>query len=138
MMASTAPSGVDAATCRALRGAGDGEHGSGTVLVLVLMMLLVFSAGGSALIAAAIGVRHQAETAADLAALSGASALVRGLAACPAASRVARVNGATLVRCHVTGELVEISVVVPPRGPLARLPPARAAARAGPDSGATG
>ncbi len=129
------PGGRGSGTARALRAAQDGERGSGTVFVLVLMMLLVFTAGGAALIGAAVGVRHQAETAADLAALSGASALVRGLSPCPAAARVAHANGASLAACRVTGGLVDVSVAVRLGGPLTRLRPARAAARAGPASG---
>ena len=115
-------------------GFGGNERGSGTVLVLVLIMLLCVAGGSAALIGAAISVRHQAETAADLAALSGASALQRGASPCPVADQIAGANGAALASCRVTGEFLDVTVRLQPRGPLARLPPARARARAGPAS----
>lgn len=109
------------------------EDGSGTVLVLTLVMLL-FAAGGTvALVGAATAARHRAETAADLAALSAASAAANGEAApCAVGRRVARANGAVLVRCVIDGPRVQIAVTLQPRGPLAGMPPARAQARAGP------
>lgn len=111
-----------------------GERGSGTVLVLVVMMMLGITGGSVALVGAAIGVRHRAETAADLAALSGAAALARGTPPCPIAARIARVNGATVETCNVAGAMVNVTVTLQPQGPLARLPPARARAKAGPAS----
>jgi secretion/DNA translocation related TadE-like protein len=125
---------VTGQTCRARgRQHHDGEQGSGTVLVLVVIMLLFFAGGTVALTGAAIAVRHRAETAADLAALSGASALQRGTSSpCAVAGRVAVANGARLVECAINGALIDVAVALQPRGPLARLPPAHSKARAGP------
>lgn len=103
------------------------------MLVLTLVMLLWAAGATVALVGAATAVRHRAETAADLAALSSASAAANGGAApCVVARRVAMVNGAVLARCVVDGTTVEVSVTLQPRGPLAGMPPARARARAGP------
>jgi secretion/DNA translocation related TadE-like protein len=111
------------------------ERGSGTVHVLVVMTLLSTVAGTTALVGAAISVRHRAETAADLAALSGASALQRGTPGCSAAGVVARANGAELADCTVNGVMVNVTVRLRPQGPLARLPAATAGAQAGPAAG---
>lgn len=115
----------------------DADRGSATILVLALAMVLVVAAGGAALVGAAVTIRHTAETAADLAALSAARDVLRGdAAACSTARRVAESNGASLRTCSVSNEgaasLVDVVVSVEAKGPLARLPPASAHARAGP------
>ncbi|MCY7373348.1 MAG: hypothetical protein LH461_06585 [Spirochaetaceae bacterium] len=84
--------------------------------------------------AAALGARQRAEGAADLAALAGAGAQVRGENPCAAADLVARAHEARLVRC--VPEPAAVIVVVEVRVPSATLrrldvPPARARARAG-------
>lgn len=115
--------------------AGPADRGSGTVLVLIVMMVLCTAGGSGALVAAAIGVRHSAETAADLAALSAAAAAQRGaLSPCAIAGGIANANGATLATCRNDGGRVTLSVTVQPRGALSRLPPVHGRARAGPVS----
>lgn len=55
---------------------------------------------------------ERARAAADLAALAGAGAELRGEDACEAASRTAGANGARLVSCTVSGGRVDLRVAV--------------------------
>ncbi len=111
------------------------EQGSGTVVVLVVVMLLLvlFAVVGSL---AQVGVaRHRAATAADLVALAAASdtAAVPGPCGGVSASSAARHNDAELRRCEVLADgSAQVEVAVRLIGPLARLPPPTAQARAGP------
>ncbi|MFJ6012559.1 Rv3654c family TadE-like protein [Streptomyces sp. NPDC092952] len=58
-------------------------------------------------------VRHRAGGAADLAALAAADRALRGPAeACEAAGRVAAAQGATVVRCSVSGEIADVTARV--------------------------
>ena len=110
------------------------ERGSGTVLVLVIIAVLLamaVCAGGLIQAQAAAG---RSRAAADLAALGGATALSSIVAPgdpCEAASRVARVNGAEVTTCSVTGEDVVVEVSVEARV-LGVSRPAVSSARAGP------
>lgn len=82
------------------------EHGSGTVLALgVIAVALVLCLGASALMRSQ-GASGQAQAAADLAAISGATALTSVYHPddpCQVATRVARANGAELTGCQVDG-----------------------------------
>lgn len=83
---------------------------------------------------AAVEARQRAETAADLAALAGASAQVRGLDPCGPAGRVAHAQGARLVGCAPEPAAVGVVVEVVTLSSLLQrldMPPARARARAG-------
>lgn len=94
------------------------ERGSGTALVMVMVLFswvafLVVTITGSW-----IWQAHLAAQTADLAALSGAHALVAGESACISAQHIADANGAKLAECNVktndAGEfLVKIKVSVP-------------------------
>jgi len=109
------------------------DLGAGTVL-LVAVVAVVLSAATVALgLAAALVTRQRAEAAADLAALAGAQALVRGGDACGTAGRVAAAGRARVVACEPVGTTVHLVVEVRLPGVLGRLdmPPARARARAG-------
>jgi len=109
------------------------DLGAGTVL-LVAVVAVVLSAATVALgLAAALVTRQRAEAAADLAALAGAQALVRGGDACGTARRVAAAGRARVVVCEPVGTTVHLVVEVRLPGVLGRLdmPPARARARAG-------
>ena len=77
--------------------------------------------------------RQRAEAAADLAALAGAQALLRGGDACGAAKRVAAARAGEGGRLRAGGEHLYLVVEVALPGVLGRLdvPPARARARAG-------
>lgn len=122
---------TSAAGCHARSGAGD--RGSGSVL-LTAVVALVLSAGSAGLgLAGALVARQRAEAAADLAALAGGQALLRGGDACGTAGRVAAAGKARVVVCKPAGTIVYVVVEVTLPGVLGRLdmPPARARARAG-------
>jgi secretion/DNA translocation related TadE-like protein len=70
--------------------------------VLSLVALLVGTVGG------VVADQRRVESAADLAALAGAAAGLRGEDACAAAEQVARRNEATLASCQVAGEDVDV------------------------------
>lgn len=117
-----APSG------RLVRWAG-ADRGAAAVLValwcLVLTMLGATGVGLSTILAA----RETVASAADLAALAGASATLTSPGeACDRAAQVARVNGATLAECRVEG--TDVWVVAHAQAPAALgwLLPGRAAA----------
>jgi secretion/DNA translocation related TadE-like protein len=111
------------------------DRGSATVLAVgVVAVLLMLTASGLLLLSAVVA-SHRARAAADLAALAGAAALVRGppgTTACGSAWQVARANGGHLAQCHVLGEALEVTVEVTPWPD--RLGRATAVARAGPSS----
>ncbi|CAN5416480.1 hypothetical protein BH11ACT1_BH11ACT1_26880 [soil metagenome] len=98
---------------------GAGDRGSGTVLALAVIAVVLVMAAALGLLASAEAARGQAQAAADLAALAGASQLVResveesggggagpgvvtaslGSGACVTAAEVSRRNGAQLTGC---------------------------------------
>lgn len=80
------------------------ERGAGTVLVAAVALLLMVLAGVGVVLAGYLAAQHAAAGAADLSALSGAAAYVRGDDACSAARRVARDNGVALTACVVAGD----------------------------------
>jgi secretion/DNA translocation related TadE-like protein len=88
------------------------EAGIATIWGLAIIGILMLLAAVSAGVVSLIGARHQAEAAADLAALAGAQAAIDGEDACDAARRIAAANGGALVDCDVEGEIVEIRVQV--------------------------
>ncbi|WP_328703548.1 Rv3654c family TadE-like protein [Actinomyces sp. zg328] len=110
------------------------ERGEGTVLMAgVIGVILAITLGLSGLMRAE-GAAGRARTAADMAALAGATALNSIVAPgdpCAAAQRLASANGATLDSCRVEGEdvIVGVSVDVTVLGVPRQ---ARAHARAGP------
>lgn len=119
--------------------AGDwSERGSATVLVLAATGCLVIALGAALALAGAVAARHEATSAADLAALAGAAVLGEGAAppqACAEAARVAAANGGTLTGCSLgPDQSVVVAVAVPLTGPLALAGWRRAQAesRAGP------
>ncbi|MCA0144738.1 Rv3654c family TadE-like protein [Blastococcus sp. LR1] len=111
-----------------------GERGSATVWVLILSAVLVTVAAAAVLSSLGVVARHRAATAADLAALAGASrAVVGDPDPCAAAAETAAANGAELTGCELeAGSIVSVEVRV--ALPLGRLGThdARARARAGP------
>jgi len=85
------------------------------------------------LLAVAQAARHRADSAADLAALAAAQALVDGTEVpCEAAGGNAAVNGAQLASCVIDGEVVTVSVSIDVRLGRFGLGEATATARAGP------
>jgi secretion/DNA translocation related TadE-like protein len=108
------------------------ESGVATIWGLAIMGLLLMLAAVSAGVVDLIGARHQAEAAADLAALAGAQAAVDGDDACEAARRIAAANHGALTRCEVDGEIVEVRVDVDGSRLLGRIWTLTGRARAGP------
>lgn len=88
------------------------ERGGGSMLMIgVMTVVLLFSVGGMC-IAGYLVAAHRARAAADLAALSGASALVAGEDPCRAAKRNAEANGARLDSCDHVGDPIDFVVSV--------------------------
>lgn len=115
------------------------ERGSGTVLVVAAIMVIVTALLVVATLGSGYRARHQAATAADLAALAAADALLASdRDPCATAERVSRANGARMQECVVNGWEVEVvaeaAAAIPSRW-MAR--PARRA-RAGVEPPGTG
>ena len=110
------------------------ERGSGTVLVLGIVAVLLAMAVCAGFLIQAQAAAGKARSAADLAALGGATALSSVVAPsepCETAGRVARANGAEVTECTVAGEDVVVEVSVRTRV-LGVVREAVSAARAGP------
>lgn len=85
------------------------DAGTATVLAAAAVGVLVLLLGLGLQVGAATIARHRAESAADLGALAGARAVVRGRdVACGRAEAVVAGNGARLVACSVEGWTVVV------------------------------
>jgi secretion/DNA translocation related TadE-like protein len=111
---------------------GGPDRGSASLLVLVHLGVLLLLACALATVGALVVAHRQAQAAADLAALAGARAVLRGDAGCPAAARIAEANGGTLGGCRSSGAEVVVDVTVPAPRWLLALPDPVGHARAGP------
>jgi secretion/DNA translocation related TadE-like protein len=122
----TAPAATDPAN----RGA---DSGVATVWAAIAVAALVAVLAAMLGLVAAVGGRHRAEAAADLAALAAAAQAVRGEAvACGRAARVATGTGGRLVLCRVRGGEAVVEVEVALRVAALGGVTARGRARAGP------
>ncbi len=100
---------------------------AGAIAVLLSVMVFGLHLGG------AMRARHQAESAADLAALAGAGAVLAGeQRACEQVRRVTDQMRVHLVSCWARGWDVLVEVTARPAGTLGDLGEATARARAGP------
>jgi len=127
------------AGARAHRFGGEPDRGAASVLLLAVGLVLVMAGLGGAAIGTARVARHQAQNAADLAALAGATDAIFGEAvACARAARFATSNGARLTSCTVDGLEIVVRVEVTVRPLPGVLRYAEAGARAGPISGPVG
>ena len=110
------------------------ERGAATVLVVAFLGLLLFVGAALGVVGAMVKAHRVAQSAADLAALAGASALADGKDACAAAARVATANGSTVTGC--APDELEVRVTVEVDGPrwLGQTADLVAEARAGPAS----
>jgi secretion/DNA translocation related TadE-like protein len=97
------------------------DRGSAALWSLALAMVLWVFACAVIMAGVAVSGRHRAATAADLAALSGASAAARNqlsgaapnaTVACSAAGATALANHATLDSCDVVGAVVTVTTTV--------------------------
>ncbi|WP_327655799.1 Rv3654c family TadE-like protein [Streptomyces sp. NBC_00483] len=89
---------------------GRGDRGSATVWVAMAMAAVGVVFGAVLAMGQAVEARHRAGSAADLAALAAADRWMDGRAkACALAVRVARAQGADVVRCAVRGEVSNVT-----------------------------
>lgn len=115
------------------RGRSSSDRGSASVLVLAVGLVLLTAGMVGAAVGTAIVARHQAQVAADFAALAGAAYAINGeTVACARAGELATANGAQLTGCRLDGLDLAVTVAVPVTGPAAVAGPATATARAGP------
>lgn len=104
------------------------DRGSATVLGVGVIAALCAVFGLVLALGQAVVVRHRAAGGADLAALAAADHWAEGTAAaCARADRVARAQGAWLVRCVISGEISDVTAAS-----AAGLFAAEVRARAGP------
>lgn len=101
---------------------------------MALSGVLLLSGAASVLAGLAIISRHEAGTAADLAALAAASQAMSGSeVACASAAMIAEVNGAVLESCSLIADgVVDVTATVSVQLGSLGIGVARAMARAGP------
>lgn len=87
-----------------------GESGAGTVLAVAMLGILVTVTVATAGVVGVVGAHRRAQSAADLAALAGATALRGGGDPCGRAAVIAERNGVDLRQCRV--QEWDVSVVV--------------------------
>jgi secretion/DNA translocation related TadE-like protein len=114
-----------------------GEAGAATLLAVSLAGVLLLVGAALAVVGAMVAAHRQAQAAADLAALAGATAAARGDGPCQSARVVARLNDATVVACAVDGSDVTVQVRVPGPHWLGQAADLEARARAGPGRAST-
>ena len=116
-----------------MTGGVDGDRGVATVWAAGAIAVLVSMAVFGLHLGEAMVIRHHTESAADLAALAGATAVVAGEQyACAQARRVTDRMQVRLESCHTQGFDVLVDAVTQPAGWLGGLGTATARARAGP------
>ncbi|UJV46670.1 MULTISPECIES: Rv3654c family TadE-like protein [unclassified Streptomyces] len=88
----------------------EADRGSATVWAVGAIAVLCAVFGAVLAFGQAVVIRHQAEAAADLAALAAADHWMKGAeGACATAERVAQAQGGRLVRCAVEGEISDVT-----------------------------
>lgn len=109
------------------------DRGSGAIWVLAVGALVLLVGGATAARGMAVVGRHDAEAAADFAALAAAADGDRDArTACRKAAEIAMANGARLVGCHVVAGVADVEVVHRLPSRLLRRWQAHGWARAGP------
>jgi secretion/DNA translocation related TadE-like protein len=120
----------------------DRDRGAGTVLMLGVVAVVVVAAFVVLVATQLVSARARAQSAADLAAIAGASAVLTANG-CARAELVAAENSGALTHCRTTGLDVTVEVAVP-SGPLVarlarlagqRAPQVYGTSRAGPQTG---
>lgn len=100
-----------------------GEEGYATVatagIIAAVASLLLAVAAVTSLVVA----RHEAQVAADLAAVAGAWEVAKGRDACTKATEIAALNGAELGACVIDGRDVEVTARLRGRSAIARAGP---------------
>ncbi|WP_164512566.1 Rv3654c family TadE-like protein [Nocardioides baekrokdamisoli] len=107
------------------------DRGSATMFVAVALTVVLFAGLAVATVNGLVVVHRRAQSAADLAALAGAGALMTASDPCAAAGRIAAANGATVEDCQPTPDAVTVVVSVPGPEMVGGLVRLRAHARAG-------
>lgn len=82
------------------------------MLMVGVMIVVMALALAGCCVAAYLAAAHRVRSAADLAALSGATALTRGDDGCAAARRSARSNGAEVTLCEQAGDDLDFVLTV--------------------------
>ena len=108
------------------------ERGAATLLAVSFLGVLVLVGSALAVVGGMVVAHREAQSAADLAALAGASAVTDGEEPCPAAARLAADNDARLQECTVDGPEVTVEVTVAGPRWLGQTHDLAARARAGP------
>ena len=88
------------------------ERGAGTVLTIIVRLFISMASVMAFWFAGWVASRHTAAHAADLAALAGAQAQIRGLDPCRAARATALENGGRVISCRVQGGLRDFVILV--------------------------
>jgi secretion/DNA translocation related TadE-like protein len=88
------------------------QRGSATVLMIGIIGVIVTLSSAALLLAGYAVGYHRARAAADLSALSAATAYQQGRDACTEARQTARRNGARVDRCDVVGDAIDFVVTV--------------------------
>ncbi|WP_432558719.1 Rv3654c family TadE-like protein [Granulicoccus sp. GXG6511] len=105
---------------------GPDQRGSATILAVAAIAVVLLLAGTIVIVAGYVLAARRAGQAADLAAVSAARTIDFGEPGCPITERIARDNGARLVRCDHVGDAIEfavtVEVLVSVRPPLPGLP----------------
>ncbi|HEU4812228.1 MAG TPA: Rv3654c family TadE-like protein [Nocardioides sp.] len=103
-----------------------------TPFVIACLAVLLLLGAALGVVAALVRAHRTAQSAADLAALAAAVAVMDGSEPCAAGSRIAAANGARLTGCALAGRAATVRVVVPGPQWLGQLADLEAEARAGP------
>lgn len=111
---------------------GRSDRGSVVPFAMACLALLLLVGVALAVVGALVVDHRRAQSAADLGALAGAAASVRGEDGCAAAGRTAAANGARVLSCGVVAGDLRVTVVVPGPRWLGSAGDLRAEARAGP------
>jgi secretion/DNA translocation related TadE-like protein len=108
------------------------QSGAATLLVMAMAGVLLLLGAALAVVMALFAAHRVAQSAADLAALSGARAVATGGDGCEVARRIALANRARLTTCEISGRVVEVEVEAPGPSWLGRSADLSARSRAGP------
>ncbi|MDX6325300.1 MAG: hypothetical protein QOK15_1654 [Nocardioidaceae bacterium] len=110
------------------------ERGLAAPVLVALMAVLAFVTLAGAVVGRLVVEQRRAASAADLAALAGATAVQQGRAGCEVAAQSAASNGGRLEACGQAGDDIDLVVAVPVHL-VGRSVVVRARAHAGPVSG---
>ena len=108
------------------------DLGAASLLAVACLSVLLLVGAALGVVAAMVHAHRVAQSAADLAALAGASALADGDDGCGVAARIAEANGAALDGCRAVDREVAVTVRVDGPGWLGQSGDLTAEARAGP------